>query len=377
MRVAMIGLRGIDGGPCGGIESAVAALAPRLAARGHEVLIYTRRKYTRRDAPRPQGVKVRPVPTLYTRHLETIVYTMLSQLYRDRVELMHFHALGPALLVPVARLRGIPTLVTVHGLDFARPKWGPLARMALRAGAYSAATFPQATTVVSTSLQRYFSRVYGRDTQVIANGVELPGRADPDSLSRVGLRSGTYVLFLGRLVEDKGVDLLLRVWRSRAWPWTLALAGELDHRNAYHRLLKSLAHGDPSIRFLGRAAGDVKAALFHHAAAFVLPSLIEGLPIALLEAMSAGCLPVVSDEPGNLEAIGAARSVLEGEAAGVVFPRASFSGLRRALEWVEAHPRAREDIGARARELVAARYSWEKATIAYERVYQKVADGVR
>ncbi len=208
----MVGLRGLYG-PVGGIEAALDALVPRLADRGLELDVFCRSRYQRLPTRLRPGVRLVNIPTVYTKHLETFVYTALAQLRPGDVDVVHFHALGPTLFAPFPRLRGIKVVSTIHGLDWERPKWGPVARAALRTGGWLSATVPHATVVVSHTLQAHYLARYDRHTHVIPNGVtERPSRP-LNRLRRFGLEPEGFLLFLGRLVPDKGCDLRIAGWK--------------------------------------------------------------------------------------------------------------------------------------------------------------------
>src|SRR3954451_9545411 len=346
----MIGLRGIPA-THGGVERAVEGLATRLVERGHEVTVYARRSYAPSRMPRYRGVDLRYLPDLNTKHLEAATHTALSLvdvLRRDDHDIVHVHATGPALFSFLPRLRSRPCVVTVQGFDWRREKWGRLARSALRLGARAAVTFPQETVVVSKALQREFAESYRRPTVYIPNGVNVPGEAHQDlGWSRFGLEPGRFVLFLGRLVPEKGVHTLLEAFRRTRTGTQLVVAGGESHTRGYVRELERLAAGDPRIRLIGPVYGDDKAWLLQHSAAYVQPSTVEGLSIALLEAMARGGYPVVSDIPENVEVV----TDGGGRALGRVFRAGDPADLAAMLEAALADP-AREDVGRAAREHV-------------------------
>jgi glycosyltransferase involved in cell wall biosynthesis len=367
LRVAMIGLRGIPA-THGGVERAVEGLSTRLVERGHEVTVYARRSYAHSRLSEYRGVRLRYLPDINTKHLEAASHTAISLadvLRRDDHDLVHVHATGPALFSFLPRLRSRPCVVTVQGFDWRREKWGALARAALRLGARAAVTFPQGTVVVSRSLQREFAERYQRSTVYIPNGVNVPGDEDRDlGHSRFGLRSGGFVLFLGRLVPEKGVHTLLDAFRRTRTDLPLVVAGGQSHTRGYVRELERLAADDPRIRLIGPVYGQDKAWLLEHSRLYVQPSTVEGLSIALLEAMARGGYPVVSDIPENTEV------VMDGggRALGRVFRAGDPADLARTLEDALADP-AREDVGRAAREHVRRRYDWVHIARETERLY--------
>ena len=363
----MVGLRGIPA-THGGVERAVEGLATRLVERGHEVTVYARRSYSPTRMPRYRGVDLRYLPDLNTKHLEAASHTALSLvdvLRRDDHDIVHVHATGPALFSFLPRLRSKPCVVTVQGFDWRREKWGAVARAALRLGARAAVTFPQETVVVSRSLQREFAAGYGRTTVYIPNGVTMPVEDDADlGPSRFGLTPGGYVLFLGRLVPEKGVHTLLEAYRQLRTDLPLVVAGGHSHTRGYVRDLERLAAADPRVRMIGPVYGEDKRWLLQHSRVYVQPSTIEGLSIALLEAMSRGSYPVVSDIPENVEVItdGGAHPL------GRIFRAGDPVDLARTLEAALVDP-AHVDVGRAAREHVRRRYDWTQIARETERLY--------
>jgi len=259
-----------------------------------------------------RGVELITMPCFRTRHLETISHTALGAIYASlvptswhgRPDLLHIHATGPALLAGLPRVFGIPTVVTVQGLDWRREKWGNVASRVLRLGAWCSANVPNGTIVVSKFLQRHFREQYSREAAYIPNGVDLPDRVLPGALmQRLGIEPKRYVLSLGRLVPEKGIHTLIESFKRFKGDVKLVIAGESSFTADYVARLQTLAAGDRRIRLVGGLYGHEKAEAFSNAALFVLPSTIEGLSLALLEAMSYGLHPLTSDIPENADVV--------------------------------------------------------------------------
>lgn len=363
----MIGTRGLPT-TFGGVERAVEELSVRLATAGHEVTVYCRSPYCASRMPEYRGIRLRYLPAVDTKHLEAISHSLLATLdaVARRYDVVHFHALGPSLCAPLARLAGLKVVTTVHALDFRRAKWGRVAKLALRLGAWSAIRVPHRTIVVSRQLQTYFEREYGRATTYIPNGVDAPELSPSDvDLRRPGNR---HLLFLGRLVPEKGVHTLIEAYRMLETDVPLVIAGPASHSDDYELRLRDLATGDPRITFVGPVYDQEKSDLFARTYAFCQPSTLEGLPIVLLEAMSLAICPVVSDIPEHLEVV----SGDSGERSAIVFHADDSGSLRDALETALAQPHVVERIGLDARDIVVARYNWDDVAKRVESLYEEI-----
>lgn len=360
----MIGQKGVPA-TFGGIERHVDELSRRLAVRGCSVLAYCRRYYTPPDARLP-GVDLRRLPSWNTKHLDAITHTMLAtgDVLFAGADIVHYHALGPSALAFLPRLAGRKVVVTVHGLDWRREKWGRAAATFLRACEWSATRFPHATIVVSRTLEEHFRAQGGATVRFIPNGTVLPGPAPSGPLDSLGLAPGRYVLFVGRLVPEKGLHVLLRAHREAVPEWPLVIAGEGHFTDDYVTECRSLA--GENARFLGAVYGETLAALQQHAAVVVVPSSLEGLSIALLEAMSFGRAVLASDIPENAEVV---------EGAGETFRRGDAADLGRALRNLLADPDGRCRLGAAARDRIADRYDWDRVTDRTLELYRSLAGG--
>jgi glycosyltransferase involved in cell wall biosynthesis len=363
----MIGTRGLPA-TFGGVERAVEELSVRLGSAGHEVTVYCRTAYSTTRAPEYRGVRLRYLPAVYTKHLEAISHTLLATvdaIFR-RYDIVHFHGIGPSLCTPLARLGGLHVVSTVHSLDFRAGKWGRVARLTLRLGALVAAHVPHRTLAVSRGLQEYFASEYGCQTTYVPNGVEIPpAAAGTDAGER--LRGG-HLLFLGRLVPEKGVHTLIEAYRGIETDVRLVIAGPSSHSEDYERRLRELARHDPRISLVGLVYGEEKAKLVTHTYAFCQPSTHEGLPIALLEMMSEAICPIVSDIPEHLEVV----STDGASPTALVFRAGDAASLRNALATALERPELVAELGAAARKIVVARYSWNDVARAVESVYEEV-----
>jgi glycosyltransferase involved in cell wall biosynthesis len=365
LRIAMIGLRGIPA-TYGGVERAVEELSATLAEREHKVTVFARRSYCDDAATNlHRGVEVVHLRQINTKHLEAISHTAWAvavALRSRRFDVVHFHATGPSLLSFVPRLVGVPTVATVQGLDWRREKWGPVARVVLRMAARASAVFPCRTIVVSRELERHFREHFDTDPVYIPNGVEEP---TAEAIPMNGLEADRFVLFLGRLVPEKHIHTLIESYRHVTTDLPLVIAGPGSHSTDYVERLQQLAAQDPRVQLVGPRYDGEKAWLMRNARAFVQPSSIEGLPIALLEALEAGRFPIVSDIPPNLEAV-----TVGGEPVGIQFPVGDVDALGAAIQ----HAIDRADRGSVARRLnghVRRAYDWNRIAEATEVVYRQ------
>ena len=361
----MLGTRGMPTS-YGGVERAVEELSVRLVDRGHDVTVYCRSQYCESRAPVLGGVKLRYLPAVNTKHLEAISHTTLATLDASirGYDVVHYHALGPSLLAPLARLSRARVVATVQGLDYERAKWGALASRALRVGAWCAGR-ADATICVSRALEERFRLDHARAVFYAPNGVNMPSEAPGDP--PFDLASRGYLLFLGRLVPEKAVQLLVDAYRRTDVALPLVIAGPSSHSDEYVAQVRRAADGDSRIRFIGAVYGADKEALLAHALALCQPSDLEGLPITLLEAMSHGRPAIVSNLPEHLEVVD--------DGAGVVFQQGDAGELARAIEYAAARREELDLMGEKARAIVAERYDWDAIVSQVEAVYEHVCNG--
>lgn len=361
MKVWVTGTRGIPG-VMGGVETHCEELMPRLAARGHEMTVVRRSAYVHDGLEAWKGVRLVDVASPKRKSFEAIVHTWraVGAAARGGAEAVHIHAVGPALLVPYAKLRGLKVVFTHHGPDYERAKWGGAAKAMLRLGEWAGCRFADATIVIS---QGILSRVQGMcrgQLRLIPNGVETARRAeDPAWFAELGIAAGRYVLAMSRFVPEKrledAVEAFARLKREGRLPegMKLVLAGDADFEDDYSRGLKERARAE-GVVLPGFVKGARLDALRSGARMFVLPSSHEGLPIALLEAMSYG-LPVAASDIGpNLEV------ALEGKA---YYPCGDVAALADRM----AEELGREGEWHRRYDL--ARYDWERIADEVSAVY--------
>ena len=305
--ICVTGLRGFPH-VMGGIESHCEELLPRIKALwpDHRSVVLGRAPYLPEPAGEHRGVEIVGIPCPRSQHFEAIVSTFLAVLSARKrgAGLIHIHAIGPGLLAPIARLLGLKVVVTHHGTDYHRAKWGPLARGALRAGEWLALSFADRVIAVSPSLAAQLRKSFPERAQRIAyipNGTsDLPGDADPALIfERLGIADGDFLLAVARLVPEKGLHDLIDAYERSDRTAKLVIAGSADHASEYAREL--LERASDRVIFAGVQSRATLKCLYEHCALFVMPSYHEGLPIAALEAASCGARILLSDIPANLD----------------------------------------------------------------------------
>ncbi len=360
MRIAYIAVKGIPIG--GGIEKLTEEIGKRLVRRGHEVVVYSSRDYGTRDGFH-EGMEIRTVGSIHTKSLHKLSTCFLATfdvIARNRVDIVHVHAVGPSVVAFLPRSAGIPAVVQTHGLEWKRDKWGWGGKSFFKLADYTAVHFPHKTTSVSKVQKDYYERRFGKDIVHIPTGVSNVVLREPAWILEQGLEPRRYILFAARLVEEKGAHFLIEAFRNLDTDMKLVIAGDAAYSEKYKASLKQMAGGDPRIWFPGFVSGRRLEELFSNAYLFCLPSTLEGLPIALLEAMSYGNCCVASDIPENLEAIG--------EHA-FTFRNKSARNLEETLRRLLTQPELVEAKRASARTYVLRNYSWDSITQQMESLY--------
>ena len=348
----------------GGIEVVVEKLSVRMAVAGHCVTCYNRAGQHISGAGHQlaagdtyKGVRLRTVLTMDKKGLAAVTSSFFAAFacgFSD-AEVVHIHAEGPALMCWLPKLLGKRTIVTVHGLDWQREKWkNGFGAKYIRWGEKMAVRCADEIIVLSKNVQDYFLSTYGRKTTFIPNGVDRPDLVPAEKIQKVyGLETDSYILFLGRLVPEKGVHYLLEAFRQVQTDKKLVIAGGTSDTNTYVEELKQLADGDDRVVFTGFVQGQLLEELFSNAYIYVLPSDLEGMPLSLLEAMSYGNCCIVSDIPE-------CTSVVEEQA--VVFERGNQESLRRCLQRLCADEALVKKYKEGAAEYICGKYNWDAVT---------------
>ena len=374
-RVAMIGHKFIPSRD-GGVEVVVSNLAPHLAEIGYDVTCYNRTnkqfKKLRKNGKlmrEYRGVHLVWTPTVDRRGLAAMTSSVIATVMASfrRFDLVHFHTEGPCVLCWLPRLLGKKVVVTVHGLDHMRQKWGIFASAYIMQGEKAAVRHANSIIVLSKGVQTYFLEKYGRDTVLIPNGID-PAEIQPacEITKQFGLVSREYILFLGRLVPEKGIHYLIKAYQKLSTDKKLVIVGGTSDTDDYVRQLYAMAGDTSSIIFTGFQEGVVAEELYSNAYLYVLPSDLEGMPLTLLEAMNYGCCCVTSD-------ISECADVMDG--CGVTFPHGNVEALRETLQDLCDHPDKAEANRSEARRVVSSKYTWQEVTAKTDELYRKLLDG--
>lgn len=351
MKIIMLGHKRVPS-RAGGVEIAVGEISHRMAAMGHRVTCYNR---TGRRGEY-KGVALKTVPALHKKGLEAVTSSFFAAVCSAfaKADVVHIHAEGPAFWCWIPKMFGKRVVVTVHGLDWQREKWkGGFGAAYIRAGERMAVRFADEIIVLSRNMQSYFQKTYGRSTTYIPNGVTRPGV--------VPEHGGDYILYLGRLVPEKGIHYLIEAFRDVKTEKKLVIAGAASDTEDYAARLRATAAGDPRVSFAGFVEGETLEELYNEAYLYVLPSDVEGMPLSLLEAMSYGNCCVVSDIPECAEVV---------QTKAVTFPKGNVAALRDCLQRLCDSPEAAAACRAGAADHVCGKYDWDDVTARTLEVYR-------
>jgi glycosyltransferase involved in cell wall biosynthesis len=362
----VLGVRGIPGVQ-GGVETHAEQLYTRLAELGCDVEVIVRSPYVSAEQRNVGPIRLRRLWSPTRPGFEALVHSLLGVVYAGfaRPDILHIHAVGPAAVTPLARLFGLKVVVTHHGPDYDRDRWGRFARALLRFGEWAGMRFSNARIVISRVIADLVKKKHGRDSVLIPNGVVPvePPRED-DQVRRFGLEPGKYFLMVSRVVPEKRqLDLIAAYAQAEPGGWKLAIVGGLGE-DAYSRRVEEAAKRS-GVVLTGFLSGTPLQQVYAHAGAFVLPSTHEGLPIAMLEALSYGLPVIASDIPANLE-VG-----LPPESYFRVGDVESLAGVMSSTVRGGDSPTAR----AGRRQWVAGKYNWDEIARQTLAVYKALTPG--
>lgn len=358
LKIAMIGHKRIPSRE-GGVEIVVYELSNLMAKAGNRVDVYNRsgahvsgEEFKSDNMPIDGNIKIITVPTPKSKTLNAFVYSFLAAVRSlfGRYDVVHFHAEGPAAMCFLPKLFGIRTLVTIHGLDWQRSKWGGFASKYLKFGEKTAAKYADEIIVLSRSVQDYFKNEYGRDTVFIPNGVNAPEIRTASLITqKYKLEKDGYILYLGRIVPEKGIHYLIDAYSQIDTQMPLVIAGGSSHSQEYFEELKQKAQGK-NIIFTDFVQGRELEELYSNAYVYVLPSDLEGMPISLLEAMSYGNCCLTSDIPECTEVCGD---------KAVCFEKGNTASLKKQLELLLKNSDIVNGYKAEASQFICNKYNWQ------------------
>jgi glycosyltransferase involved in cell wall biosynthesis len=372
MKIAVIGSKGLPPNQ-GGIEHYCAELYPRMVAQGHSVDLFARSSYTGHSWLHQedfQGVQVITLPSFKLRGADAVITSALGAIATmgTQYDVIHFHALGPSLFTSISKIASsAKVVVTCQGLDWQRAKWGNFSSRLIHTGEKAAVRFADEIIVVSEELRSYFSKTYDRETVYIPNAPASFAESDPNFSygKKLGLEQGRYILYVGRLVPEKRPDLLIDAFcKLKPEGWKLVFAGGVsDTKSFAGQLLEKIAN-NRDVVFAGELWGSRLAEIVRGAGLFVLPSDLEGLPLAMLEAMQEGVSVVGSNIPPHQQLIGKDR--------GMLFEAGNLDSCIRTLDWAIRHPEARATMAKNAQRYVQLNYSWTRITEETLSLYESV-----
>lgn len=360
LKIAMIGHKRIPTRE-GGVEIVVSELSTRLVAKGHRVDAYNRRgshvsgkEFVNRIGKEYEGIRIITVPTFENKSLNAIVYSFLAsvRVLFGGYDVIHYHAEGPCAMLWLPKLFGKRVVATIHGLDWQRSKWGNFASKVLKFGEKTASKLADEVIVLSANMQEYFKQTYGRDTVYISNGIVKPKWIEAkEIIKKWNLHKDGYILFLARIVPEKGVHYLIEAYKQLQTDKKLVIAGGSSHSMEYFAQLKDIAGDNENIIFTDFVGGRDLEELFSNAYVFVLPSDVEGMAIALLEAMSYGNCCLISDIPENIEVV---------EDKAVSFMHSNIPDLQKKLEELLQNPEKVRQYKDEAAEFICRKYNWDQ-----------------
>lgn len=355
----------------GGIEIVVEELSTRMVAFGHDVTCYNRgghhvsgQEFDDKKRTEYQGIKLKTVPTIQMKGLAAMSSSFFAAIMAafGKFDVVHFHAEGPCAMLWLPKLFGKKCIATIHGLDHQRAKWGKFASTYIMLGEKCAVKFADEIIVLSEGVRQYFQDQYHRETRFIPNGVNRPTLRDAQMIKeRYGLEKDEYILFLGRLVPEKGIQYLIQAFRQVHTNKKLVIAGGSSDTDEFANELKKLASEDERIIFTGFVQGQLLDELYSNAYLYTLPSDLEGMPLSLLEAMSYGNCCLVSD-------IAECTEVVEDQA--LLFKKSDTEDLREKLQWSVNHADKVKEYKDKAANFICNKYSWDDVAERTLKLYQ-------
>ena len=362
LNIAMLGHKRVPSRE-GGVEIVVEELSKRMVQAGHQVTCYNRRghhvsgkEFETFCGDTYEGIRLKSVLTLDKKGLAamTASFTAAVACAFGKYDVVHFHAEGPCAMLWLPKLFGKRCIATIHGLDHQRAKWGWLARTYIMLGEKCAAKFADEIIVLSKNVQDYFLNVYGRQTVFIPNGTSAVEKRPPEMIrEQFGLNKEDYILFLGRIVPEKGLSYLVEAFRQVKTDKKLVIAGGASDTDEFMAQLQDIAKDDERIKFVGFVQGQLLQELYSNAYIYTLPSDLEGMPLSLLEAMTYGNCCLVSDIPECATVV---------EDHGVVIEKSNVAQLREKLQMLCDQPDTVCRYQQNAADFILKKYSWDAVT---------------
>ena len=370
LNIAMLGHKRIPSRE-GGIEIVVEELSTRMVKLGHSVTCFNRsghhvsgKEFDGGSIKEYKGVKLKSVITINRKGLAAMTSSFFGAIFTalGKYDVVHFHAEGPCAMLWLPKLLGKRCIATIHGIDWQRAKWGGFASKYIKFGEKVAAKYADEIIVLSEGVQKYFMDTYGRKTVFIPNGVNRPILRSPQLIKeKNGLDKDGYILFLGRMVPEKGITYLIEAFKGVTTDKKLVIAGGSSDTDAFMQELKRLAEGNDQIVFTGFVQGQMLEELYSNAYVYTLPSDLEGMPLSLLEAMSYGNCCLTSD-------IAECAEVVEDKA--ILFKKSDIDDLKEKLQYACDNPDAVKKLKDEAADFICGKYNWDDVVEQTLKLYQ-------
>lgn len=346
----------------GGVEIVVKELCTRMVKRGCEVTCYNRSghhvsgaEYDDNNIMEYEGIRIKTVPTIEKKGLAAVSSSFFASIFSafGRYDVVHIHAEGPAFFAWIPKLFHKRVIVTIHGLDWQREKWKKgFGAKFIHQGERNAVKYADEIVVLSRGVQEYFQKTYGRETKFIPNGVSLPKARSAQLITeQYGVTKDSYILFLGRIVPEKGIQYLIQAFTKIKTEKKLVIAGGASDTDLFMDKLKDLAKGDERIVFTGFVQGQILDELYSNAYIYVLPSDLEGMPLSLLEAMSYGNCCLVSDIPECVEVV---------EDKALIFKKSDENDLKDKLQEACLNSQKVMELKKSASKFICEKYNWDE-----------------
>ena len=372
LKIAVLGHKTIPSRQ-GGIEIVVEELTVRMAKLGHKITVYNRsghhvsgKEFDGKKLKEYKGIRMKYVPTIDKKGLAAMSASFFAAVAAafGKYDVVHIHAEGPAFFCWIPKLFGKRVINTIHGLDWDREKWrGSVASKFIRGGEKNAVKYADEIIVLSKGVQKYFMETYGRETHFIPNGVNRPEVREAKLIKdHFGLEKDSYILFLGRLVPEKGIRYLVEAFKNVKTDKKLVIAGGSSDTDSFMEELKELAKGDDRILFTGFVQGAMLDELYSNAYIYTLPSDLEGMPLSLLEAMSYGNCCLVSDIPECAEVV---------EDKALIFKKSNVEDLREKLQDACDHPELVMKMKNQAADFICEKYNWDDVVKETMKLYRR------
>lgn len=372
LSIAMFGQKMIPSRE-GGVEIVVEELCTRMVAQGHNVTCYNRgghhvsgSEYDSKRLKEYKGIKLKTVPTIEKKGLAAVSSSFFAALCCafGKYDVVHIHAEGPAFFCWLPKLFHKRVIVTVHGIDWQREKWkSGFGSKFIHKGEKNAVKYADEIIVLSKGVQDYFEKIYGRKTVFIPNGVSNHIERKPQIIkNKFGLDKDEYILFLGRLVPEKGIKYLIEAFKQVDTEKKLVIAGGSSDTSEFENEMKELAKEDKRIIFTGFVQGQELEELYSNAYVYALPSDLEGMPLSLLEAMSYGNCCLVSDIPECAEVV---------EDKALIFKKADVKDLQSKLQDACDHSEKVDAHKKQAADFICSKYNWDEIVQATLKLYRR------